>query len=336
MNKEEMIKKLNKYIKELNTKNIWSFSSKDIADMFKERFGVTNISPFINNCLKYLRNNNKIHKIDGEVAKYFGYIEEVYYSPLKHINDRFDYSISEDAKKYFDKLNKSTDKEASIEFSEESLFTTIIEYSTLNENNIKIRSKNIEDLEIIEKNNIENTYKLFYDNEIKTYIDKKFIKNIHSNLTRGIQNTKRMHGVSGEFANKQNFISGGYLPCDISLKEEELEKFIHFYNKKPKNINDAFIRLAIASYWFAGIHIFGDANSRTGRFLISYYMYLHGYNKKMNFAISKSLNIIGGKEIFVLNQGNSWSKKDISIYINWFINKLINESWVNLQKSKQK
>lgn len=328
MSKAEDIKYINETIKHFNKKGIWLFKGLDIKKHILKNFGKELDSNFVNNCLKHLLSKDRLFKSKTS-SKYFGLLEAVYFSPYDHLNTilKTDIKISNMVVKLFNNmqnLNKSINMEI---FNKESLFTTMIEYSTLNENNLDKRSDDIFDLEIIEKTNIENLYKLFSDKGIKNFIDINFLKNVHSRLTSGISGTKRMHGASGEFTNEQNYIAGGYLPCEITNKLDELNRFIVFYNERPNDLNDAFIRLAIISYWFAGIHIFEDANSRTGRFLISYYLYLHGYSKKLSFAISKALYKIGGKEIFVGYQGKAWIEKDVEVYIRWFIEELINESW---------
>ncbi len=338
-NNETKIKQLNKVISDWNKyKNKWIFSGAEIGEVMKMQYGYENDSEFINNCLKYLVRENEIFKVSDERGKYFGYFKQEYFSPIKELKEFpfGKYSITNGVEEIFKLLNEMNLDSAGTIFSEESLFTTIIEYSTLNESNIKQRSMNIDDLEVIEKNNIENLYKIFTENEIKSNIDEDFLKNVHSRLTSGLAGTQRMHGKSGEFTTKQNFISGGYVPCLVKDKKHELNKMIIFFNEQPKDLNDAVTRIAIISYWFAGIHIFEDGNSRVGRFLISYYMFLHGFTSKMNFAISKSLNTLGGKEVFVFNQAKSWEEKSIENYINWFVNDLINTQWTTQTKQKIK
>ena len=155
-----------------------------------------------------------------------------------------------------------------------------------------------------------------------------FIKNIHSKIGEDIENTLRFGSKRGIFTKEQNFISGGFLPCYLSEKETELDAFINFYNKKPKNLNDALVNLAILSYWFAGIHIFSDANSRVGRFLTSYYLYMHNFTKLPYFTISKALKNIGGKEEFILAQSKCWISGSINDYVLWFLGKLLSGSWI--------
>ena len=106
----------------------------------------------------------------------------------------------------------------------------------------------------------------------------------------------------------------GYLPCNIDHKMEQLDKWITFFNKKPFSMEDVLIRVPMVYYWFVGIHIFEDGNSRVGRFLLSYFMYKHGCFNNMNFSISKSLKLIGGKEVFVKAQGDSWEENNISLF----------------------
>lgn len=333
MTTKDEIKLIEQTISTFNKANIWLFKGLDIKKHIKEKFDVDVDSNSINNCIKYLLKHGRIYRSNSS-KRYFGYLESKYHSPINQIDDVIEkkFNISGSVVNLIEKLNSLGEEVHEKIFSKESLFTTMIEFSTLNEFNIRKRSLDIYDLEVIEKNNIESLYKLFLDNEIKQFIDVDFLKNIHSRLTSGIVGTNRMHGKGGEFTKEQNYISGGFLPCELEFKEEELIKYIRFFNKEPNDIEDAIVRVAILSYWFAGIHIFDDANSKTGRFLISYYMYLHGYSSNMSFAISKALYKIGGKEEFVGYQGRAWNEKDIKIYVEWFIEELLNNSWVNQTK----
>ncbi len=335
MNNEQKIVELNNIIKEWNNGNQtidgkpkWFFTPAEISKQLNKLYGYDNQTEFATNCLKYLSRNGSIDKMSKR-GYYFGFVKSRYYSPINEIKE-FDFkahSLSDEVVSIFDELSKLDFEFSNKLFSEESLFTTIIEYSTLNEINIDERSKNIADVEVIEKNNIENLYRIFTENEIRSPIDENALKNIHSRLMSGLAKTNRMHGLAGKFTEKQNYISGGYVPCLLQSKDAELSEFIKFFNKKPDNISEAIVRVAIISYWFAGIHIFEDGNSRTGRFLLSYYMYLHGFTNKMNFTVSKAMNTLGGKDVFINYQVISWNNKSLTDYVDWFVNTLINNQW---------
>ena len=66
-----------------------------------------------------------------------------------------------DLEELFTSLNTYDEQKLEEIFKKESLFTTIIEYSTLNESNISQREKDMNDIEIIERNNILDLYKFF-------------------------------------------------------------------------------------------------------------------------------------------------------------------------------
>ncbi len=188
---------------------------------------------------------------------------------------------------------------------------------------------NINDPEVTELENIINIYNKFENNSIKDDLNDLLLINIHKDLFRYLNGTTRFEkgALPGEYVDKQNWIAGGFIPCDFEKKLSELKSFFIFFNEKPTDISDAINRVATINYWFAGIHIFGDGNSRTGRFLLSYYMYKHGFTKKLTFTISRALQNIGGKGTFVEKQAEVWNKRDLNLYKEWFINELLLISW---------
>lgn len=332
MDKKIRIKNIREAIDNIN-KREWFINVPLVITTIKKIKGYDEERDLVRNVLNYLDKEGELSKRGR--GEYFGFIKSKYYSPIEQLKDidLNKYKVSKEVINTIDELN-NLDHNTLIRFyNTESIFTTIIENSTITLRNYKDRKGNIEDSEVIEVQNIESIYKLFVDNEIKEYADETFIKNIHSRITSNLENSSRFHGKPGTFVDYQNHISGGFKPCDIELKEEEFKEWIPFFNIKPKDINEALTRLAILHYWFAGIHIFSDANSRTGRFLCSYYLYFHGYSTNMSFGISRAIKDIGGKDEFMYAQADSWDAKDINIYIDWFINELINDQWLKSTKN---
>lgn len=296
-----------------------------------------NINQYIVNTFLYLEKQGKVLKTH-ERGVHFGLIKHTYplsTSTITNIDDLYNkINISDDVYQVIEELNSISDMKFNEEiFKKESIFTTIVEYGTITEDNYEDRSKNLEDYEVIE---VQNLLGLYHESMINEPVELSdfVLRGIHSRIFRYLKGSERINKEAsiGEYTYIQNYISGGYLPCPIDDKLKELAKFIEFYNEKPKDLKDALIRLAYIHYWFAGIHIFSDGNSRTGRFLLSYYMQLHGYTNVANFSISKSLFALGGKATFVEQQGRSWDNKDIESYVKWFIEELLNISWVKQMK----
>lgn len=333
---------------EFNSRNQYIISSAVLAESLRKNSAFSeekNIPQYITNTFQYLIKRKEAFKLTNAKGKYFVLIKHSY--PLMAETEvnlsklKKEIEISESTVNTFKDLsNISFSNKEEFEFYKaESVFSTIIENGTLTSENLESRMQDEEDPEIIEFENIWNLYKKISIEEYKEPLSDSVLKYFHKQLFKHLLDTKRVNlggrvGYSaGDFIKDQNFISGGYLPCPLEYKLGELKDFIEFYNKKPKNITEALINVAYISYWFAGIHIFPDGNSRTGRFLVSYYMYIHGMTKKPNFLISKSLNNIGAKAEFISQQGKSWDNKNVKYYIEWFIEELIDISWA-LQTKK--
>lgn len=320
----------------------WIFRSSDLQKELEKLSsfeGFANISQFISNAMMYYEKKGLIMKTH-EKATYFGFIKSKF--PL--LNDynsvlnkaKNNIKVSDSIVKLMnyvdDNIIDGMIGDINI-FEKESLFSTIIENSTLTEENFNDRKEIINDQEIIEVDNIYNAYRWLESIEIKP-LDDIMLRNIHSRLFKGIIDKKRISDYKqvGQYAEKQNYISGGYLPCEYENKLSQLKEFIKFFNEKPENAKDAIYRISLVSYWFAGIHIFGDGNSRTGRLLLSYYMKLHNITKQPSFFISRSLKRMGGKIEFINAQGNSWELEDPTAYMKWFIEDLLELIWVRTMK----
>ncbi len=327
---DQKLKEFEWVINHFNSRGKWLITKKQVKEELlksTEFSDMKNIPQWLTNVFQRYERNGMAIKTNMP-STYFAFIKYKYplINDIKFNSDK--HKISSNVIKYIEKLNLIKDKEKlDYIYSKESLFSTIIENSTLDENNIEFRKLDIEDPEVTEYNNIKDCYVRFSNSKQK--LTDILLKEIHSYLFKHLYGTERYNSKTkpGNYVESQNFISGGLLPCDINHKLPELKEFFKFYNEKPKDINDAFIRLAKVSYWFAGIHIFADGNSRTGRFLLSYYLYLHGITKNMNFTVSRTLDSLGGKSSFIKAQVRSWEEKDINLYIKWFINQLINISW---------
>ncbi len=328
---EQQIKDFNFIINQFNAEGKWIITVNMIKKEMKKLSsfeGFDSIPTFITNSMTYLIRNNLAAKGRNR-GEYFLFVKHsfpIIEDPLKIIKEASE--IIKLDKKIIDlieSLNILEESDNDNIFSKESLFSSIIEYSSLTESNIKDREKFPNDPEIIEKKNLSEVYRIM-EQGVEPLSD-FLLKQIHSRIFAGLGNTRRMIGKIGEYTQHQNFISGGYVPCSMQNKLSQLKAFIEFFNDKPKDTNDAILRVSLISYWFAGIHIFEDGNSRTGRVLISYYMKLHSITDNPNFTISKALQSMGGKTTFVEMQGDAWDSYDPIIYMEWFTKELLTLSW---------
>lgn len=106
----------------------------------------------------------------------------------------------------------------------------------------------------------------------------RFIRELHEKLMRGARSTH--HALPGEFRSTQNWIGGtrpnnaSYVPPsvpDMQTALNDLEKYLHHEDSTLPIIKTALIHAQ-----FETIHPFLDGNGRTGRLLISLYLWANG------------------------------------------------------------
>ena len=178
--------------------------------------------------------------------------------------------------------------------SKKDLIIDAISSSTLEGNTInsteeynKRLNHDYEKMEIINYLNIEK--KLI---SCQYPLSKSLLLNIHKQLFKNLENTKSFQSKLssiGSFKKVRNYLSNGFLPCQPFHLDENINKFIVFFNEKPKNFSEAIVRAGIAHCIFERIHPFSDGNGRVGRLLIQYYFFIHNFSNKLNFSISTSI-----------------------------------------------
>src|SRR5579872_3432649 len=103
----------------------------------------------------------------------------------------------------------------------------------------------------------------------------RFIKELHEKLMKGARSTQ--HSFPGEFRESQNWIGGSSLSNATFIpppKHEvpraigDIEKFIHEQNDWA-----CLTKAAILHAQFETVHPFVDGNGRTGRLLITFYLW---------------------------------------------------------------
>lgn len=213
-----------------------------------------NLTSRISDSLKFLMEKGKISRL----KKGFWIIITSEYKKPFFINNLINENMKNE--KYIEKF--FLDNENKI--LEEAIGSTVIEGSTIKtKKDFNARSKKDEEKIIIES--IKNlSQKTNYSENISVNLIKIFHTKIMS------VNDKH-YDKNGHFKTEQNFINTGYKPCSPEKTEEELLKWIHFFNKMPENKFDLFSRGVFLHLWFEMIHPFYDGNGRLGRFLLSYY-----------------------------------------------------------------
>lgn len=106
----------------------------------------------------------------------------------------------------------------------------------------------------------------------------RFIREIHQELMEGARSTH--FSDPGNFRKSQNWIGGKnpadaeFVPPPVVLMHEslgDLEKFLHAEDTMPSLVKTAFIHAQ-----FETIHPFLDGNGRTGRMLVTFYLWKEG------------------------------------------------------------
>ncbi len=120
-------------------------------------------------------------------------------------------------------------------------------------------------------------------NRLKNFpLSLRFIREIHQELMEGARSTH--FSDPGNFRRSQNWI-GGKSPADADFVPppsvemhqalSDLEKFMHAEDTMPSLVKAAFIHAQ-----FETIHPFLDGNGRTGRMLITFYLWKEGLLEK--------------------------------------------------------
>jgi Fic family protein len=108
-------------------------------------------------------------------------------------------------------------------------------------------------------------------------LSKRLIREIHSELMRGVRGQER---TPGEFRRTQNWIGGTnpsnalFVPPPMELLEDALDDFESFLHEDIEL--PILVRCALAHFQFETIHPFLDGNGRLGRLLIVFYLVERG------------------------------------------------------------
>lgn len=110
----------------------------------------------------------------------------------------------------------------------------------------------------------------------------RFIRELHEQLTKGARVTH--HPYPGEFRRTQNWIGGTtllnarYVPPPVDEMHRSLHDLEMFIQKE--NLSLEIIKAGLIHAQFETIHPFVDGNGRTGRMLITFYLWKSGLLEK--------------------------------------------------------
>lgn len=164
----------------------------------------------------------------------------------------------------------------------------------------------------------------------------RFIRELHEKLMKSARSTH--HAYPGEFRRSQNWIGGTnpnnakFVPPpveDMNRALNDFESFIH----KGENVLDI-IKAGVIHAQFETIHPFTDGNGRTGRMLITFYLWKAGLLEKPVLFLSSYFKKNQKLYYQKLNEYHS-EEGDVFEWIEFFLDGVIeiaNEAIETVQK----
>ncbi|MDP2889640.1 MAG: Fic family protein [Bacteroidota bacterium] len=108
---------------------------------------------------------------------------------------------------------------------------------------------------------------------------------------------------------------------DSSLVEEEMKLFLDWFNNNVKT--DLVLKAAVAHLWFVTIHPFEDGNGRITRALTDMLLAQSDKSNQRFYSMSAQIRI-ERKEYYEMLEKTQKGNLDITEWIQWFLNCLIN------------
>ena len=108
---------------------------------------------------------------------------------------------------------------------------------------------------------------------------------------------------------------------DSSLVEEEMKLFLDWFNNNVKT--DLVLKAATAHLWFITIHPFEDGNGRIARALTDMLLAQSDKSNQRFYSMSAQIRI-QRKEYYEILENTQKGNLDITEWIKWFLNCLIN------------
>ncbi len=319
---------------------------KDISDSVKEiikdgkaNFDIKKVSGLVKNTFNEYKNNSNEKWINIKPGNWFLVKKEYHRIEFNLINDE---KSERFANLVYDIYSQILNKDLTIKelislnlIEKEAISSNTIEGNTIStkEEYNKRQEDDIEKIAInrsIELIKLLNSNKFFYDQKISIL---NFIS-VHKFLFQDFLNTSIFNGESaGDFKKTQNYISGGFKPADYLVVESEMEFLIEEFNKKPKNIYEAFQRSSYIHLLFEMIHPFSDGNGRVGRLFFSYYFLYHEFFDSLIINISSITMNFKNKYKKILFDENYSELSDL-IILN-FVKKIIIEISIIIDKENK-
>jgi len=160
-------------------------------------------------------------------------------------------------------------------------------------------------------------------------ISLRFIKELHKKLMKGARCTH--HSYPGEFRQSQNWIGGTkplnakFVPPPVEEMNKSLDNLESFIHSDDSMLD--IIKAGLIHAQFETIHPFTDGNGRTGRMLITFYLWKAGLLKKPMLFLSAYFK--KNQKVYYEKLSNYHSGNDIdgiSEWINFFLDGVIDIS----------
>ena len=162
----------------------------------------------------------------------------------------------------------------------------------------------------------------------------RFIRELHEKLMRGARSTH--HASPGEFRNTQNWIGGtrpdnaSYVPPSVpGMKTAlgDLEKYLH-----SEDSTLPLIKTALIHAQFETIHPFLDGNGRTGRLLISLYLWANGLLERPMLYLSTYFK---KHQKAYYNRLNGYHDGEVDKWVEFFLEGITETAHDGIETAKQ-
>lgn len=108
---------------------------------------------------------------------------------------------------------------------------------------------------------------------------------------------------------------------DSSLLQSEMDSFLEWFNKKGDI--DLVLKAAVAHLWFVTIHPFDDGNGRIARAITDMLLAQSDESKQRFYSMSAQIRL-ERREYYAILEKTQKGNLDITNWIKWFLNCLIN------------
>ena len=151
----------------------------------------------------------------------------------------------------------------------------------------------------------------------------RFIKELHEELMRGARSTQ--NPFPGEFRNSQNWIGGTnvqnakYVPpaaTEMKRSLSDLEKFIHSDSLESLPL----VKAGFIHAQFETIHPFTDGNGRTGRMLVTMFIW---YQRLLTVPVLYLSDYFKRYQKIYYEKINNYHEGEVSAWIDFFLDGII-------------